>query len=418
MYIKIAIRNLLRNEKRLILNLLLIAASSFFFIYAASKIDGILSAIEQSGIDTLTGHITISPNASARSYFNAATSRKMSIISGADIASIKKMLAESVFIEAFSERIRFFSLLGGEEISIPILFAGVEAHQEKNVCPDIKLQLANYMKAPDNILLSKKAASSLALSFADPIVLFAETPDAGFNAAEFRLGGYLAPRVMMDEFIEKIAIVDINAVRKLLYIDGGASEIAIRLKTREVKHLSKYIGLIRQKIEAENISGLDVRGYQKSLPELDNMKILVKAMGTVQVFIIFLIMIIIILISLSFELNERLYEIGAMSSIGFTPPMLVKIFLLEVFIKITAGFLAGCLIAILYITIVRANGGIVAPNQFAQYGSGGKIMMPVLVFFKFLLTYLTVIFISLIVLYFPCRNIARKNVIDLLRTQK
>lgn len=418
MFIALSIRNLLRNRGQLAINTVVVMIASCLLVVALGQIGGINRTLTNSVTDTLTGHITVKPNSAPVNFFQFESSRKLPLISAKDVKKTIAALSELPFVEASAPRLRFGSLIGDDERSNPAMVFAVDPPAEAKASPDLATIVAPLTEEGGAIISSKLLKKSR-LTLDDFVVVFSETPSNSFNAGQFIIKNTISTPVLIDEYVNNIIFIALEDARQLLYLDGEASEIVVRLKPG----FSSKEQLIQARDTIQAILGANnntLRAYTYSEVEssIENISSIASGMGFIQVGTIMLVMLVTVLILTSISLYERRFEIGALMSIGMTPWSLTLMFMLEVFFKTAIGFLAGFVVGIGILSIINALGGIQSTSQIDQYIYGGKQMFPVIDLAKSIVGGLLMLLVAMTVTLVTCVKAARQDPVALLNNRK
>jgi len=413
----LAFRNVFRNRWRFILSTFVVAVTSLLLVYATAQISGVSNTLSKGMIDTLTGHIQIKPKAAPIDLFDNPSSRRLELIGQQDLDEIVKTLQSIEGVEASAPRIRFGSLIGDDERSVPALVMAVDLAQEGRVAPDLGGLLGPLAKG-GSALVSKYLADKLKKDVDAEILVLADTSKDTVNAGLYRIAGFAVAPVLIDEFMNSLFVVDIESARKILYLDGGATEIAVRLKPGYEAQIKRVIADIEARLSPAQRGYLAVYAYTDVAKSVGNIAGIATGIGVIQVGVIMLVMLVIILIVTKMGLHERRVEIGTLISIGMTRARLVSLFISEVIIKILIGYGAGLVLALLALQGVREGGGVRAQTQVEQYLYGGKIMYPIVDSEKILLGFLLVMGAALLTTAATCWKASGEEVVQLLSGKK
>ncbi|WGO96542.1 FtsX-like permease family protein [Saccharophagus degradans] len=418
MFIALSIRNLLRNRGQLAINTIVVMIASCLLVVALGQIGGINRTLTNSVTDTLTGHITIKPSSAPVNFFQFESSRKLPLISPDEIEKTTQALSQLSYVEAVAPRLRFGSLIGDDERSSPAMVFAVDPQLEAKASPDLA-EIVAPLSQNGGAVISEKLLKKSRLTLNDYIVVFSETPSSSFNAGQFQLKNTINTPVLIDEYVNNIVFISLEDARHLLYLDGDASEIVIRLKPdfRSKEQLALASREIQGILDA-NATSLNSYTYSQVESSIENISSIASGMGFIQVGTIMLVMLVTVLILTSISLYERRFEIGALMSIGMTPWRLTLMFMLEVFFKTIIGFLAGFVLGVAILSIINAVGGIQSTSQIDQYIYGGKQMFPIIDLGSSLLGGLLMVLVAMAVTLVSCVRAARQDPVALLNNRK
>lgn len=418
MLLSLSIRNLFRHRWRFVINILVVMIASCLLVVALGQIGGINRTLTHSVTNTLTGHIVIKPEAAPVDFFQFTSSKKLPLIATNDVSKILASLRDLPFVEAASERVRFGSLIGDDNHSEPAMIIAVNPQTEAQVCTDLT-EIVAPLNNGENAVISNYLSKKTRLNQGESIVVFSETPNDSFNAAEYILADIVDTPVLIDEFINNVFFINIDTAHELLYLEGEATEIVVRVKPEHQNKAS--INALKQQLN-EQLAGdfpyLKTYAYFDVESSIENISVIAKGMGVIQVGTIILVMLVTVLILTSITLHERRFEIGTLMSIGMTPGKLTNLFMLEVFLKLIIGYGVGFLLGVTILSGINLSGGIQADTLVDQYIYGGKVMFPVINIMGSLLGGVLVITAAMLVTWATCYKAGRQNLVSLLSNKK
>lgn len=418
MLLSLSVRNLFRHRWRFLINILVVMIASCLLVVALGQIGGINRTLTQSVTNTLTGHLVVKPQIAPVDFFQFTSSKKLPLIPTEHVPQVLQKLRALPYIEAASERVRFGSLIGDDNKSEAAMVVAVNPQTEAQVCTDLS-DIVEPLKNGENAVISKYLSKKTRLDQGENIVVFSETPNDSFNAAEYTLADIVNTPVLIDEFINNVFFINIDTAHELLYLDGEATEIVIRVKPEY--QTPEAIGALRDQLNREFASqfpNLQTYAYFDVETSIENISVIAEGLGVIQVGTIVLVMLVTVLILTSITLHERRFEIGTLMSIGMTPGKLTGMFMMEVFLKVVIGYVVGFTIGVLILTGINASGGIQAATQVDQYIYGGKVMFPIIDIAGSLLGGVLVIGVSLLVTWTTCHKAGRQNLVSLLSNKK
>lgn len=418
MLLSLSVRNLFRHRWRFLINIFVVMVASCLLVVALGQIGGINRTLTQSVTNTLTGHLVIKPGIAPVDFFQFTSSKKLPLISAQNVPKVLQKLRALPYVEAASERVRFGSLIGDDNKSEAAMIVAVNPQTEAQVCTDLA-EIVKPLNNGENAVISHYLSKKTRLSINQDIVVFSETPNDSFNAAEYNLADIVKTPVLIDEFINNVFFINIHTAHELLYLNGEATEIVIRVKPEYQDPAS--VTALRDQLNREFASefpDLQTYAYFDVETSIENISVIAGGLGVIQVGTIILVMLVTVLILTSITLHERRFEIGTLMSIGMTPGKLTGMFMLEVLLKLVIGYAAGFTLGVLILTGINASGGIQAATQVDQYIYGGKVMFPVINIADSLLGGLLVISAAMLVTWTTCHKAGRQNLVSLLSNKK
>lgn len=418
MLFTLSFRNIIRHKGRLLINTLVVMLASCLLVMSLGQIGGIKKTLTESVTNTLTGHLIVKPTIAPVDFFQFTSSRKLPLIQSDAVQSLLTRFSNNPKFEGVSERLRFGSLIGDDDRSTGAMVLAVNPETESQVCPDLS-EIIKPLATENYAILSQYLINKTKLNPKDSIVVFSETPINAFNAWEYTIGEPLETPVLIDEFTNQLFVVSLASAQDLLYLNGEASEIVIRVaeQYRNKPALEQLKKELNQHLQ-QKYPELSAYTYYEVETSIENMSVIAEGMGLIQVGTIILVMLVTVLILTSITLHERRFEIGALMSIGMTPSRLTQMFMLEVFLKVTFGFVLGMLLGMFMVNGIIQDGGIKAQQAIDQYIYGGKITFPIIDFEGIFLGGGLMIAVALLVTFVTCYKAGRQNLVTLLSTQK
>jgi ABC-type lipoprotein release transport system permease subunit len=415
--VTLASRNVFRNRGRFLLTTFVVTVASALLVYGTGQIGGVERTLVTSMTDTLTGQIQIKPRSAPKAFFDLSSGRRMDLIRDDDVDRLLAALRASDVVEAASPRIRFGSLIGNDDRSVPALIMAVDPAQEPRVTPQLGTLIAP-LADPGSSLISRYLSEKLGLGRGAELLVFTDTPNESFNARPYRIAGLAEAPVLIDEFMNAVFLVDLASARQLLYLSRGATEVAVRLKPGYETRLDRAVAHVEALLTPAERDYLAVYPYTEVAKSVENISAIAAGVGAIQVGTVMLVMLVIVLIVTKMSLHERRAEIGTLISIGMVRARLAALFLSEVVIRIVIGYGAGCALGLLLVLGVREGGGIRATTEVDQYLYGGKIMFPVIDVRSVALAFLLVLTAAVLTTLATCWKAGGQDAVALLGSKK
>lgn len=418
MLFSLSVRNLFRHRWRLVINILVVMVASCLLVIALGQIGGISRTLTQSVTNTLTGHLVIKPQMAPVDFFQFTSSKKLPLIATDDVPQVLQKLRDLPYVTAASERVRFGSLIGDENKSEPAMIIAVNPETEALVCTDLT-DITQPLKNGENAVISRYLSKKTRLDKGRDIVVFSETPNDSSNAALYRLADIVNTPVLIDEFINNVFFINIDTAHTLLYLDGEATEIVVRVQPEyQTKEAIIALRDLLNREFAKEFPDLQAYAYFDVETSIENISVISKGLGTIQVGTIIVVMLVTIIILTSITLHERRFEIGTLMSIGMTPGKLTSMFMIEVFLKLLIGYVVGFVVGVLILSGINLGGGIQAASQVDQYIYGGKVMFPIIDIGGSLLGGVLIISAAMLLTWHTCHKAGRQNLVSLLSNKK
>ncbi|HAK52981.1 MAG TPA: hypothetical protein DCM54_13915, partial [Gammaproteobacteria bacterium] len=232
------------------------------------------------------------------------------------------------------------------------LIYGVNADREVSISK-IKRAIVegDYLSGSTRqILLGKPMVELLEVSLGDRIVVTVSEVETGEISQElFRLSGIIEFGVpAMDE---GLAFINLDVAQRLVGLDEGIHEIAVRFKNPEdAKNRDHAFYREFNNDEIEALSWLDFSPAVSALIEMANYGTLIIGI------VLFLLATLGLINSLFMSIYERIYEFGVAKAIGTTPRGIVGLVMLEAFLIAIVSCVMGSVLGYHVNSWYEANG--------------------------------------------------------------
>jgi len=332
---RIGLRNVSRNWRRSILNIVAIAIGVSVLIFGQGWIRGYYHTIYSGVRNFETGDVQLL----AKGYL--AEQRRFPLdIAIKNYSTIAAQLAKDPLVRAVAPRIDFLATIGSDAGSIRVLGRAIDPAAESEVTV-IKqfIQKGNYLHDNgDQVLIGQPLAQKLGVSVGDTITLSAVDKDAAENYIEAVVAGIY--RFGYPPVDESTVYIDLQTAQSLLGMNGEATRLVVKLKNG----VSESAGLssIRKIAEGTPAVTYSWREFAQAVVVATSADI-----GGFQIIMIILYLLIImgILNSMSMSVQERIREIGTLRAIGIRRGQLAALFLSEGVWLSLFGAAVGCVLA-------------------------------------------------------------------------
>jgi putative ABC transport system permease protein len=349
--IKVAFRNVLKNRRRSLLNIMTFAICVFTILSGVGMIRGPFNDIYDRVINLRTGHLKIYnkayPEIKSTMPLNQAIDNPYAVIE-----AIKNV----PHLKAASPRLIHDGLLSNRKNKIGVLINGVDMEKEKSILTVYDNMTGEPLPADGgHILIGKAMADELSLKTGSSVLLFSQTAGNMNNLVDADVSGIYN---IGFESMEKTEVyIPLAFAQKLLDMDNKATEIIIRLDNIESTDAAKKsIGKILEK----QFPGLVVADWKEE--NADVMQ-LAKAKYTNMSFAIGLLLFLsffIIVNTMSMSVFERTAEIGTLRAIGFDRKNIRDMYIYEGLFLSVFGMLAGWILAAPLVYYLNAHGIVIA----------------------------------------------------------
>ncbi|VAW83983.1 LolE-like permease protein [hydrothermal vent metagenome] len=318
-WLKLAIKNLLRNRRRAFVTVLITAVGVSAILIGGGFANFTYLSLKEMAARS-SGHLIVAhPN-----YFDKEENTPMEFgLQG--YQALAKTLKSDPDVRYAIARINFSGLISNGEKSTIFMGAGVDAKYEFKVKgPFLDVGSGSVLSKREReddpkIMLGVDLAKSLSAKVNDSLTLMSTTVDGGLNAMDVTVQGIFSTG--MPEVDKRSIIVNINTAQSLLVTDK-VSSIALHLRETEAT-FKKYDQFTAQYPELAWETWLDQAFLYKGVKNLYN-----RIFGLLG-FIIVMMVFFSIYNTVNMSVVERTREIGTLRAIGTYTHEITRNFVLE-----------------------------------------------------------------------------------------
>lgn len=349
---KIAIRNLLRYQRRTLLTASLITLG-VVFVLAFISVAGSFKAMMVSQItDSMIGHLQVHRKGFVASIETLPLNMNLK---GGAIGKLEKILAAQPEIESYSPRVKFGGMFSNFTETSSIRLTAIDPAREFKTVPLLPARIREGSRElkPGGILIPELLARGMKIKPGDPVVVVATNADGSVNGKQFVVTGVMESATGPGG---RDGYLHLDDARELLRMEGQqVSEYAVRLKDfgKLAAFGRKLDGLLAGELNPQGKPVFEVHSWEKLSPFFN-----IARMIDLMTFFIKLMLIAIVLISIMnvmiMAVYERIREIGTIAAIGTLPGRILSMFVIEGFCMGVAGALIGNAVGIGLIFILNA----------------------------------------------------------------
>jgi len=335
-----ALRNVFRNKRRSLLTSISIFSGAVIVTFAIGFINGLSDNFFSNEVNYLTGNVMVTTTEYARQ--NIFMPVEDYITDSSDLAD---KISKVSGVESVEQRISFNLLMGNGDSTVTAV--GTAADLMSKRLNLIKMIKSGFL-ADSGIYLADGLAMKLGAATGSSIILFTKTSEGGQNGIKVRVNGIFHSGIA--SFDNKYFYINLTDARKLLKLDGSATEIFVFSK----KGVSD--SEIEKKVEAVLPSGLTARSTAEQVGNLYN---LLNAAKVIYYFIDLLILLLasfVVVNTMMMSVFERIREIGMLKSFGMSDWDIFLNFTIEGAIIGSTGGIAGAVIGYLLVLAVSFKG--------------------------------------------------------------
>lgn len=405
-WFKLSWLNVIRNTRRSIIAISIIALGTFSLTIAAGYVLASFEGLRESTIQGGLGHIQLA-------LPDAFTDKE--IDQGGFSAEQQKQLQNQIKsfpeVRLSSERILFEGLASTGDITIAIIGKGVNISKERKITfftPIIKgenlpFNLSNTEEQGEEeiytAVIGEILARDLKVKVGDSITLLASTAYQGINAIDVTVVGI--NRSGIPEYDQRSVMIPVTAA-KILRDSDTVNRLVVSL------HQTSNTDKVMQKINKLAVD-LEQKSWRQLFPYYQNVVTLYQNIFGVMGAIILLVVLLSVNNTMVMAIMERVAESGTLRAFGFSRSRITRLFATEGFIMGVCGVLSGLFIATLMIIFINLSLFQMPPPP------GRSIGYPLIInwnIYAVLAISSAMIISCTLAAWLPARKMVNKNIID------
>jgi len=340
--LKLAMRNLLRYQRRTLLTALLITLGVVALLLFVAAAGSFKQTMVGSITDSMLGHLQVHRKGYTASMDNLPLT--MSLQPRAALL-IEDALKADPAVAAYSKRVKLGAMFSNFTENSSIRLNGIDAAAEDAAVPALRQRISEGDKTgplvePGKVLVPALLAKGMKVKLGDQVVLVATNASGSVNGKTFTVGGILEGITGPGG---RDGYIDIKDARELLRMDKEeVMEVAVRLKDIDQlaaaqKRLTSALDTIRNK---EDKPATELHTWAQLSPFANIVKMIDMMTFFIRVMLVAIVLVSVMNVMLM-AVYERIREIGTLAAIGTQPNKLMAIFLSEGLLLGLAGAAAG-----------------------------------------------------------------------------
>ena len=330
-YLSMAVKNLLRQKRRVLLTTLAIAFGIFYYILFDSVMTGMDRETVQNLLDLEVGHLQVIPKASAE---EDRVSLKYLLPQGGEMVERIKLIPGVVGV---TPRLMFpVSVTTGME-ELPLVGVGVDPVGDSAV-----FRIPGYVSGrwfrngEDSIIIGKSIAELLQIELNDMVTIRTQTRTNTFQALDLSVVGLIdSPNPAVNE---GQVFIPLDTIEKALGTGGAVSMIVV--KTGSVADLDP----IMQELKELAPEQIRVKTWREAAAGFVATMESKRGFAYIILFLVGVISFIGVVNSVLLSSLERVREIGILKAMGMTEGEITKLFAFEAMgIGIIGGLIGAAL---------------------------------------------------------------------------
>ena len=366
LWLKLGWRNLWRNRRRSVIELVSIGGSVFLAVYFNNLTYGIYARMIDNGVRIGSGHIGIYH----RGYLET---RK--IEETIPVEPLMGLLEKESEVAAVHARLYVPGLARSSRNSRAAVFLGVDFPKERVDNPVLQKKFFSAGGIPetenrDSAVIGALLADELGLELGNKFVLTTQDANGEIANKLYRVAGIIHTDV--HEFDSGIVFVQRESLSRAIGREGSAHEIAVMLKNQYM--IPKVLPLIKD--IAHSVPGAEANDWKEAMPGLAGTIRIDHAGLQVTVIFLYLIVGIGMVNTLLMSVMERAREFGLIRALGMGKRRIASMVFSEALVLSLTGAAIGTALAIL-LGLYTSTRGIDLTSLMAVKGIAGTIIEPI-----------------------------------------
>lgn len=351
MYLRLGLRNCIRQKRKTVLTLLAVAVGFACLLLAKGYVHYCLWGLRESIINGGVGHYQVY----REGYRGQAHGEGYDYL----ITDCKKVLRDFSLIPGVAfvaPRLSFSGLLvNGSETATVFGYGGWNT-EERKLLSFSSIETGSFPGSDDAYALLAGTGVALQLGAVpgDTVTLSAAMPSGAVNAVDLTVSGAVGNQ--LEELENTLAVIPLEAAQSLLDLPGSVDTLIIMLTATSI--IESVEGELRSCCLRH---GLELRRWDELVPYYQGASAFYSSAMDVAGIVILAIVVLSILNTLLMAVYDRMREFGTMRAVGTRAAQVLAMVGTESVLLALAGCLAGLAIALAAAGAVNAAGGIPLP---------------------------------------------------------
>ena len=398
---KLAWRNLWRNHRRTLIMLSAITLGVWAMIFMTSLLRGMVDDLLYNGIRHLPGEVQIHQ----RNYRDDP-----SINNSMPPADAKLLTALNMpRVTAWTSRIKVSAVIASERDSRGVILLGVNPQSEVKLGFDLdSISSGRFLQSTNDsgLVIGAKLAERLETRLGKRVVIMSQDPKNNIAERGFRVVGIYRGKLASQE--EMNVYAGLQTLQKMLKLGNQISEIAITAE--DYRNTHQWFPVIKNATE----DPLQALPWYEADSYLSTMMVTMDGFVLVWIVVVFMTLSFGLVNTLIMAVFERTREIGLMQSLGMRPTLILYQILIESFLLLLIGLVAGNVIALLTIVPLQDGIDISGVAQGMEMMGSSSVLYPALKLKDMLLANVIVIVLGLLTSLLPAWHASRLNPVEAL----
>ena len=344
--VRLAWLNLLRNGRRSLLSVLIIAIAVFALTSAGGYGLYTYESLRESTARD-TGHLTLS----TPGYFEQ--DEDMPLSNGLDnVQALTKSIIGDSDVRGVQPRVYFSGLVSNGSKSTIFMGTGVNEREFDMKGPFLDVrsgQTLSDVKSPrydsqePQVMLGTDLARNLKVAVGDWVTLLATTSDGALNAFDFKVQGIYSTG--LPELDKRQLYVHITTAQELLASEKVSTLSVFLFETNKTSTVQQRIQLALDKQVGQQGSEIEITPWQDRAFFYTKVKDLYDRIFGIMGAVMALVVFVSLFNTMTMSVTERTREIGTLSALGSYPSEIVVGFLKEAGLLAAIGSAIGALVS-------------------------------------------------------------------------
>ncbi|UWZ99444.1 ABC transporter permease [Vibrio splendidus] len=344
--VRLAWLNLLRNGRRSLLSVLIIAIAVFALTSAGGYGLYTYESLRESTARD-TGHLTLS----TPGYFEQ--DEDMPLSNGLDnVQALTKSIIGDSDVRGVQPRVYFSGLVSNGSKSTIFMGTGVNEREFDMKGPFLDVrsgQTLSDVKSPrydsqePQVMLGTDLARNLKVAVGDWVTLLATTSDSALNAFDFKVQGIYSTGV--PELDKRQLYVHITTAQELLASDKVSTLSVFLFETSKTSTVQQRIEVLLNRQSEQQDPEIEITPWQDRAFFYTKVKDLYDRIFGIMGAVMALVVFVSLFNTMTMSVTERTREIGTLSALGSYPSEIVAGFLKEAGLLAVIGSAIGALVS-------------------------------------------------------------------------
>jgi putative ABC transport system permease protein len=330
-FLRLAIRNIMRNARRSAITVAAIAVGMAALLFLWSFIDGVNEQMIDNSTRLLSGHLQVH-----RSGYHDEQTLDLLLPDPGPAADALKRSPE---VQAVSTRLEGGALASVGEKSRAVLVIGVDPKAERAVTTLAEtVALGEFLDAsdPSSVVLGARIAEALGAAVGGEVVLVTQAADGSVGAGRYRVKGIF--RTRMDMLDGAYVLLSLPAAQELFATGDGVTSLVARLRDRG------QVDALQARQQASLGSRYEVLGWAHLLPAVVQSVAFHEVMGYILLLVLFTVVAVGITNTVLMAVLERTREFGVMMALGTARAQITRLVFYEALLLGLIGLAAGAIV--------------------------------------------------------------------------